>query len=301
MGQSFGGFFQGPFERFSKQSDAKYAGRWAFNDAIRSDPNRDDLGLGNSQFTSDNDLDRLSNIQANEGFALDERLRTQIQGLQDVASRKGEGEAVEKSASQSEAASDRDAAQFERSTRGMGLSDRQRKSSTQRLGLRRSLNRATATGNTRRGFTDRADAAASMGGGFADALFGQRVAGETAIATASVKERAAADQARADKKSSQMGTAGGIVGGIISMFSSESYKDDRGHEPDLLKKLRKVRVNRWNYKGQDETHVGPFSEEFNEAFGINTDRTDMIGLIDAIGVTMGAVKELDAKVSANGR
>ena len=297
---SFGGFFAGPLERLGAARDQKHFNRENFNNQLRSDPNRDRLGFVEGQkFTPKNDLNRLEVINANEGAALDNRLRRQISGIEDIADRVGEDQAVAKAGQDATTRSRLDEEQFERSTRGMDLSPRQKKAAGRRMGLARSLNRASAQGATRRGFTDRAKAAQSMGGGFADAIFGQRVAGETAIASSFVSKKAAKDQARADKKSSSLGVVGSIIGGALAFFSSEELKHDHGHEGQLLEKLKKVRVNRWQYKGDDKTHVGPFSEEFNREFGIETDRPDMINVIDALGVTMGAIKELDKKVSAN--
>lgn len=260
----------------------------------------DELGIQRgTTFTAQNDLNRLEILNANEGPAVEERLGRQLRGIEDVANRVGEDKAVAEAGQDADTRSGLDAAQFERSTRGMDLSPRQKKAAGRRLGLARSLNRARATGATRRGFTDRSQAAKSTGGGFADAIFSQRLAGETSIASAFVTKKASEDQAKAQKKQGFLGAAGTVIGGALAFFSSEELKHNHGHEGDLLEKLKKVRVNRWQYKGDDETHVGPFSEEFNREFGIETDRPDMINVIDALGVTLGAVKELDKKVSAH--
>jgi hypothetical protein len=281
--------------RAQQASDERFFGRTNFRDAFTGDPSRDLLGP-QGQFGIQNDLNRLEVIAANEGGALDSRLRNQLQNIQRISDRVGEGDAVDRASDLARRAGDNDKAQFERSTRGMDLSDRQKKAASRRLGLRRSLNRAGAAGATRRGFTDRAKVANSVGGGFSDALFSQRAAGETAIAQAFAGRRAGEVGERADKRSSENSGIGTVIG---SFFSSEELKDDRGHAKNLLDKLKKVRVNRWNYKGDDATHVGPFSEEFNREFGIDTDRPDMINVIDAIGVTLGAVKELSNRVEAN--
>ena len=249
-------------------------------------------------FQPQNDLNRLEVIAANEGPGLDRRLRQELGRVEGAANRVGEDPAVAKATAQSNRNSDNDAAQFERATRGKGLTARQQKSANRRLGLSRSLNRASATGATRRGFTDRSKAATSVGSGFGDALFSQRTAGETSLAQAHVTAKASRDQARADRKSGTLSAIGTVAGAALAFFSSEKLKHDHGHEPELLDKLKKVRVNRWQYKGDKKTHVGPFSEEFNREFGIDTDRPDMINVIDALGVTLGAVKELNKKVES---
>lgn len=231
---------------------------------------------------------------------LEERLRAELGGISDVANRTGEQAAVTRAGEASTRASANDVAQFERATRTFDLSPRQQKAAARRQSLNRSVNRASAQGATRRGFVDRAKVAASTGQGFADAFFNQRISGETALAESFASEESARIGRDANKSAAKIATAGKIVGTALAFFSSEKLKDDHGHEAQLLNKLKKVRVNKWNYKGDDKTHVGPFSEEFNREFGIKTDRPDMISVIDALGVTMGAIKELDKKVEARG-
>ena len=272
------------------------------NTAYNADPNNGFLNefTSGTQFTPQNDLNRLEVIGANESQGAFEQVQRQVRGFEGIANRVGESDAVAKASAAAKRSSDLDAAQFERASRGMDLSDRQKKSANRRLGLARSLNRADAAGDTRRGFTDRAVAAMSQGGSFADALFGQRLSAETGIASAFMTKQVNEAQNRAAKRQSTLGAVGTVVGGALAFFSSEDLKHDLGHEAKLLDRLKKVRVNRWQYKGDDKTHVGPFSEEFNREFGIDTDRPDMINVIDALGVTLGAIKELDKKVSAHG-
>jgi len=301
---SFGGFFAGPLGRYMEASDQKFNNKQGFNARFNSDPNRDILtgSVGrNLKFSANNDLNRLEVVAPNELPAIDDRISRQTGAVEDIADRVGEDAAVSKAAQDATTRSRLDEEQFERSTRGMDLSPRQKRAAGRRLGLARSLNRAQATGDVRRGFTDRAKVAMSQGGGFADAIFSQRLAGETNIASAYMTKKAAKAQERSQKKSGALGAVGSIIGGALAFFSSEELKHDHGHEGKLLEKLKKVRVNRWQYKGDDKTHIGPFSEEFNREFGIDTDRPDMINVIDALGVTMGAIKELDKKVSAHGQ
>ena len=105
-----------------------------------------------------------------------------------------------------------------------------------------------------------------------------------------------------NKSRAQKETIGQVAGMAISLMamSSEKWKDDHGPTEGLLDKLKNVRVNRWNYKGSRQKHVGPFAEEFNREFGIETDDPRFINIIDALGVTLGAVKELNEKVEAHG-
>ena len=256
--------------------------------------------MGINRFTNapSNGLQELEVMAMNEQPGIENRLRSEIASIQGTADKTGEQQALAQATISSERASANDEAQFERSTRTLDLSDRQKRVASRRQGLSRALNRARAAGATRRGFTDRAKAAESMGGAFADAMFGQRLSGTEARASAWTQKEGAGILNKANKTASTISTVGKIAGAALTFFSSEDLKHDHGHEPELLAKLKKVRVNRWQYKGDDKTHVGPFSEEFNKEFGIDTDRPDMINVIDALGVTLGAIKELDKKVEA---
>ena len=62
--------------------------------------------------------------------------------------------------------------------------------------------------------------------------------------------------------------------------------------------MRKVPVTTWNYiaEGRGSRHLGPMAEDFYTAFGLGT--TDKaIGIQDAVGVSLAAVKALDARTS----
>lgn len=273
----------------------------------RQDENRqtllenDDLNLApGTQFEAQNDLNRLEVTGANGIQDANRGLANSVSQLEGIANRDGESEAVAKVSKEAELDSDRDEAQFERSTRGFDLSDRQKKAASSKLGLSRALSRAAATGGERRGFTDRSRVASQAGGSFADALLGQRVGAETDIATSFVTDKAAADQRRADKKASRFSIVGTVAGAALSLLSSEAVKDKRGKPKGLLDKLAKVRVDRWNYKGEGTEHIGPYAEEFNDTFGVGADNRGRISIIDALGITMGAVKELNEKVAVHG-
>lgn len=299
MGFGFGGATgRAAFSRFGDNTGGGSSSA-GFSAALGGDSDRVDLN--GQQFTAANDFNRLEIINPNEGPGVDRRVDRQLSAIERIADRTDETRNVAEADARAKKRTANDEAQFERASRGMDLSDRQKRSAGQRFGLARALNRARATGDVRRGSTDRAKAALSTGTGFSDALFGQRVSGETELASAFMTEKMSADQREADKKSARIGVAGQVIGSALAFFSSEKLKHDHGAEENLLKKLKKVRVNRWQYKGDDKTHVGPFSEEFNREFGIETKRPDMINVIDALGVTMGAIKELDKKVEANGR
>lgn len=92
-----------------------------------------------------------------------------------------------------------------------------------------------------------------------------------------------------------MGGALGTMAGLI--WSSKDVKHNKKPSKDHLKAVEEMPVEEWTYDdgfGDGGTHVGPYAEDFAKATGRGDGKT--INVIDAIGVTMGAVKELSTKV-----
>ena len=58
--------------------------------------------------------------------------------------------------------------------------------------------------------------------------------------------------------------------------------------------LRKLPVDLWRYKGQDDLHVGTYAQDFNKALGLVPRET--IGVIDMLGFMLAALKEQAAKL-----
>lgn len=65
----------------------------------------------------------------------------------------------------------------------------------------------------------------------------------------------------------------------------------------VLSKLRNVPITSWNYidEGRNVRHIGPMAEDFFEQFGLGTNNIS-IGVQDLAGVSLAAVKELDAQL-----
>lgn len=92
------------------------------------------------------------------------------------------------------------------------------------------------------------------------------------------------------------------IGGIMGMFmgaSSKKFKKDKKKSKGNLKAVKKMPVERWRYKegiadGGAAEHTGPYAEDFKKATGHGDGK--MIPLMDAIGITMGAVQELSGQV-----
>jgi hypothetical protein len=87
---------------------------------------------------------------------------------------------------------------------------------------------------------------------------------------------------------------GGMYG---AMKSSSKIKDRIGDASGILNNLVDIDVDRWKYKPEiddNEEHIGPYAEDFKEAFGVGDGV--MINIIDAVGVLFAAVKELAIEV-----
>lgn len=70
----------------------------------------------------------------------------------------------------------------------------------------------------------------------------------------------------------------------------------------VLRRLASMPVTTWQYRAERGRvrHMGPMAQDFRRAFGLGTDdRT--IGTNDAVGVSLAAVKALNAKAAAQDR
>lgn len=100
---------------------------------------------------------------------------------------------------------------------------------------------------------------------------------------------------------SMMGLFGGL-GALAGAFipSSKDYKGDKKPAKGNLAAVRKMPVETWKYKEgiADEgaaRHIGPYAEDFKAATGAGDGKS--IPVQDMMGLTLGAIRELDAKVS----
>lgn len=87
--------------------------------------------------------------------------------------------------------------------------------------------------------------------------------------------------------------------GVFNCTSSRTTKENfiPVSGADVLNRLRKVPVSTWNYitEGQSVRHLGPMAEDFHSQFDLGTDDKS-IGVQDLAGVSLAAVKELDAQL-----
>ena len=86
--------------------------------------------------------------------------------------------------------------------------------------------------------------------------------------------------------------------GVFNCTSSRTTKENFSavNGEDVLARLRKVPVSTWNYisEGRQVRHLGPMAEDFYQVFNLGTGNTS-IGVQDAVGVSLAAVKALDAR------
>jgi hypothetical protein len=106
-------------------------------------------------------------------------------------------------------------------------------------------------------------------------------------------------------KSAASGGFGQAIGSIIGampFMSTEKAKENRRPVHGILDAVKAMRVEKWNYKkglGDGGEHIGTFAEDFHKNTGLGNPRE--ISVIDAIGINMGAIKELAAEVAALGK
>lgn len=105
-----------------------------------------------------------------------------------------------------------------------------------------------------------------------------------------------AAQAAQQKQSNTQGAA--ALGTMAMMMCDKNIKTDKApiDYHDILDGFEKVNIERWKYIGENREHIGPYAQEFKEAFGVGSGMD--ISPIDAIGVLMAANKALIDRVKA---
>lgn len=93
----------------------------------------------------------------------------------------------------------------------------------------------------------------------------------------------------------------GTLAGFAMMSSDENVKKDRRPARGILKAVREMPADRWKYKDDaphadgGQEHIGPMAQDFAKATGTGDGKR--INVVDAIGVGMAAIQELDRKVT----
>lgn len=85
-------------------------------------------------------------------------------------------------------------------------------------------------------------------------------------------------------------TALGIAGTVAPFFSDENMKYDvKPVKGSINERLKKLPINKWKYKGETTTHLGPMAQAFKKAFGIGDGKT--LHPADIMGVVLASQKE----------
>jgi hypothetical protein len=142
------------------------------------------------------------------------------------------------------------------------------------------------------------------GAGFQGAMSGYGQ--QASILNQDYNNRLQAWQANQNSMAGLAGGVGAVLGATngFGMFpaawglSSKDYKEDKKPAKGNLEAVRKMPVENWKYKdgiADGGRHIGPYAEDFSAATGQGDGKT--IDLISQLGVTLGAVQELDRKVA----
>lgn len=137
-------------------------------------------------------------------------------------------------------------------------------------------------------------AGGAMSSGFKGAMQGQGQKGS--LLNTQFQQQMQGWQANQQSSSSMMSGLGSLAG--MAMFmSSKDYKENKRPARGVLDALKEMPVEQWKYKdgiADGGEHIGPYAEDFQAATGKGDGKS--IPVIDAVGMTMGAVKELAEKV-----
>jgi hypothetical protein len=241
----------------------------------------------------------------NEAATARNRFRQMGNSIEGTANQAGLSGALQRTRADSDTSFETAAGSLARRQRALGLNvtDRQKKTQKRRQSLTREIAGAEATNATRRDFGARAIDASIASGDLEDQIAGIESAGFDALDRAAAEQQVRTQQ-RADEKkkaeASLFGNAAGLGLSLLMLSDENAKHKKRPINESLLDRLDRVRVERWKYIGDDTDHVGAYAQEFNDTFGVGKGRENMISLVDAVGVTMGAIKELNAKVDARG-
>lgn len=146
--------------------------------------------------------------------------------------------------------------------------------------------------------------ASIMGQGYQGAM--QGYSNQANILNQQYQNQLSAWNAENQANSGLMSGIGSIIGltkGFGLFSSDENVKEDKRPVKGVLDAVNKMRVEAWKYKdgegdGGGTDHVGTYAQDFQKQTGLGDGKT--INVIDALGVTMGAVQELSKKVDKIG-
>lgn len=137
-----------------------------------------------------------------------------------------------------------------------------------------------------------------MGSGYKGAMAGYAGMGQTL--NTQYANQINAWQAEQQAKAANAAGIGSAIGGLAGLiFSDENIKTDKTELPEgtALEAVMEMPVEEWTYKQgyvDEGRHVGPYAQDFQRATGKGDGKT--IPAVDAVGVTLAAVQDLNRKV-----
>lgn len=166
---------------------------------------------------------------------------------------------------------------------------------------------SAAVGNSIAAESPRFQSMSIMNAGYGGAMggYGGSLAGYAGAANTmhqSFSDQMATYNANNAQGAGLLGGLGSVAGLALGgtkpwILSDEDAKEDKREVRGVLDALKKMPVEAWKYKegqGDEQEHVGTYAQDFKKATGLGDGKS--INVIDALGVTMGAVKELAEKV-----
>lgn len=163
----------------------------------------------------------------------------------------------------------------------------------------------SAVGNTQATNQQYTNSTGIMGQGYSGAMagYGGQANTLTNLYNSQVNAWSAQQQADASSMGGLFSGLGSVAGAAI-MASDKNAKTDKKKVPDGagLEAVKKMPVEEWTYKdgiGDGGRHVGTYAQDFKKATGKGDGKG--IAVVDAIGITMKAVQDLDKKVDRLGK
>ncbi|EGE4741248.1 TPA_asm: tail fiber domain-containing protein [Salmonella enterica] len=149
-----------------------------------------------------------------------------------------------------------------------------------------------------------------MGTGYGLDMKGQQGKGSLLLSEyqAQLAAAGAEEQANAANMGGMMSGIGSLAGAYLNNFagndpltksitSSKSVKENKKPVSGALNALNGLNIQSWKYKdGVEDSgqHIGPYAEDWQRVTGLGNGQS--IPVVDAVGVTMKAVQELNDKV-----
>lgn len=109
-------------------------------------------------------------------------------------------------------------------------------------------------------------------------------------------------QAAAQNTSGLFGAIGTGLGTWAGMASSKEFKENKRPVSGALEAIKGLPVEAWDYKegiADGGSHIGPYAEDFQRQTGMGDGQT--IPIIDAIGLALKGIQELDEKIDGRSR